>query len=265
MLKKLMKYELKATARYFLPLYLAILILSLFMGLRGFGGSFLPILDVLLPAILGITFVGLMVMTFILIVTRFDKNLLGDEGYLMFTLPAKASTLISAKLLTAMLWLFATFLVFLLSITFITIRELDIREIFEALRFIDVDPLLVVLFLLVMIVSVVQSILHIYASLSIAQSRSITKNRILGGIIIFILISMVFNVLETAVTFSGGFLMQNTTWFQILIEENYMQDFPAMMEAFKSMFTVLLVYTGAKAVLFYFLTKYHLERKLNLD
>jgi len=260
MLKKLMKYELKATARYFLPLYLAILILSLFMGLRGFGGSFLPILDVLLPAILGITFVGLMVMTFILIVTRFDKNLLGDEGYLMFTLPAKASTLISAKLLTAMLWLFSTFLVFLLSIIFITIRE-----IFEALRFIDVDPLLVVLFLLVMIVSVVQSILHIYASLSIAQSRSITKNRILGGIIIFILISMVFNVLETAVTFSGGFLLQNTTWFQILIEENYMQDFPAMMEAFKSMFTVLLVYTGAKAVLFYFLTKYHLERKLNLD
>jgi len=265
MLKKLMKYELKATGRYFLPLYLAILLLSLFMGLRGFGGSFLPILDVLLPAILGITFVGLMVMTFILIVTRFDKNLLGDEGYLMFTLPSKASTLITAKLLTAMLWLFATFLVFLLSITFITIRELDISEFLEAFRLIDVDPMLVVLFVLVIILSVVQSILHIYASLSIAQSRSITKNRILGGIIIFILISMVFNVLETVVTFSGGFLLQNTTWFQILLEDNYMQDFPAMMEAFKSMFSVLLVYTGAKAVLFYFLTKYHLEKKLNLD
>nr|MBP9921366.1 ABC transporter permease [Proteiniclasticum sp.] len=87
------------------------------MGLRGFGGSFLPILDVLLPALLGITFVGIMVMTFILIVTRFDRNLLGDEGYLMFTLPAKTSTLITAKLLTAILWLFGTFLVFLLSIT----------------------------------------------------------------------------------------------------------------------------------------------------
>lgn len=109
-----------------------------------------------------------MVMTFILIVTRFDRNLLGDEGYLMFTLPAKTSTLITAKLLTAILWLFGTFLVFLLSITFITIRDLDLPELFMAFRFIDVDPMLVILFLLLMIVSVVQSILHIYASLSIA-------------------------------------------------------------------------------------------------
>src|SRR5690554_6354138 len=121
MLKKLMKYELKATARYFLPLYLAILAISLLMGIRGFEGGFMPILDVLLPIVLGITFVGLMVMTFILIVTRIDKNLLGDEGYLMFTLHTKTSTLINAKLLTALAWLFATFLVFLLSISFITI------------------------------------------------------------------------------------------------------------------------------------------------
>lgn len=265
MLKKLMKYEMKATGRYFLPLFLAILLLSLLMGLRGFDGGFLPILDVLLPTILGITFVGLMVMTLILIVTRFDKNLLGDEGYLMFTLPAKASTLISAKLLSSMIWLAASFLVFLLSITFITIRELDLPEIYQALRYIEVDPMVIVLFVLLVIVSSVQSILHIYASLSIAQSRNITRNRILGGIIIFILISMMFNVLETAVTFGGGLLFQNTSWFQILIEENFTQDFGSMMEAFKSMFTVLLVYTGAKTVLFYFLTKYHLEKKLNLE
>lgn len=265
MLKKLMKYELKATARYFLPLYLAILVISLFMGIRGFEGGFMPILDVLLPIVLGITFVGLMVMTFILIVTRFDKNLLGDEGYLMFTLPTKTSTLINAKLLTALAWLFATFLVFLLSISFITIRELDLGAIILNLKIIKVDPIVVILFILLLVVSVVQSILHIYASLSIAQSRSITKNRILGGIIIFILISLVFNVLETAVTFGAGIFLQNNTWFRILIEDTHFQNYNEIIEFFRSFIGISLVYTTAKAVLFYFLTKFHLEKKLNLD
>jgi type IV secretory pathway VirB3-like protein len=92
MLGKLLKYEFKATSRIFLPMFGALLIVAafsrLFMSL-----SF----DV--PSVIGVTvsvimIIGIIVMTFLLTIQRFNKNLLGSEGYLMFTLPVSTDRLI---------------------------------------------------------------------------------------------------------------------------------------------------------------------------
>lgn len=260
-----MKYELKATARYFLPIYLAILTLSLIIGLRGVNETFLPFLNFLLPTILGLSFMGLMVMTVILIVTRFDKNLLGDEGYLMFTLPTKVTTLIHAKLLSSMLWILLSGLIFLLSILFITFRHisfLDLRILWDAL---PKDYMFLLLLVLLTVVGILQSLLQVYASLSIAQSYSITKNRVLGGILVFIVISMAFNIFESVVSLGGTFFFRESPWLQMVMDETMFQNIEDIFQFFKSFMTVYLVYTSVKAVLFYFFTKYHLEKKLNLD
>lgn len=124
MLRKLLKYECKATARTFGSLYLAMLVVALLLGVT-FGMERMDAISTLIPSLRvpvnGSTFgtnmvaVGLLVygclviaMGVLLCVTicqRFYKNLLGSEGYLMHTLPVSTAALVLSKLLVSVLWL----------------------------------------------------------------------------------------------------------------------------------------------------------------
>ena len=46
----------------------------------------------------------MLLLTLVLMVYRFYKNLMTDEGYLMFTLPVSRSQLIWSKLMVALAW-----------------------------------------------------------------------------------------------------------------------------------------------------------------
>ena len=97
MLRKLIRYEFLATGRIFLPLYGAFVLISLIM--RGAmqiqniwrieENSFMNLLMVI-PMLLYVgMFVATVVGTILIAISRFYKNLLSEEGYLTFTLPAK--------------------------------------------------------------------------------------------------------------------------------------------------------------------------------
>ena len=114
MLGKLMKHEFKTTSKVILPLYLILVVLTIFarifaqslftaensnidsIGFGLFGG-----LSVILY-ILGLFAVS--IASFIYLLVRFYKNLFGDEGYLMHTLPVTSWELLSSKLLVAFIW-----------------------------------------------------------------------------------------------------------------------------------------------------------------
>lgn len=51
------------------------------------------------------------VLTIVVTIQRFRKNLLGDEGYLMFTLPVSTSSLILSKCITALIYAVLSFIV----------------------------------------------------------------------------------------------------------------------------------------------------------
>ena len=87
---KLLKYEWKACARTCLPLYGVLILMSLISRIL----YVIPknaSLDFMLPAISSMLYMGVMmaafVVTAVILIQRFYKNLLGSEGYLMFTLP----------------------------------------------------------------------------------------------------------------------------------------------------------------------------------
>lgn len=111
MLGKLLKYELKATGRTFLPLYGTVLALALInkllyailwkMEWRGFP---LTLTAGLASMLYGLVICAIFVMTLIVTIQRFHKSLLGDEGYLMFTLPVKPWQHILSKLIAAAVW-----------------------------------------------------------------------------------------------------------------------------------------------------------------
>ena len=92
MLGKLIKHEFRATGRIMVPVLLAVLALAVlanisFLVIDYVSNAFLSMLLGLLIAAYFIGLVALGVITIIIMVYRFYKNMLGDQGYLMMTLP----------------------------------------------------------------------------------------------------------------------------------------------------------------------------------
>ena len=114
MLGKLLKHEFRATGRILLPLMGAVIVLALLangsmtMLANGMADSSaaakftgLRILLILIVVMFFIGIVTMAVMTVVLMVSRFYRNLLKDEGYLMFTLPVSTHELVWAKLIVS--------------------------------------------------------------------------------------------------------------------------------------------------------------------
>ena len=115
MLRKLMKYELKATARVMLPFYLAVIGLAAVLLLLSLWSSHFSAPDFLaldpvhlvlrLAAVaFFLAMVAVPIAALVLMIVRFKTNLLSDEGYVMFTLPVSAHHLVWSKLLTSAVW-----------------------------------------------------------------------------------------------------------------------------------------------------------------
>lgn len=250
MLGKLLKYEIKATARTFLPLYLAILLAA--AGMRFvLAAGFIPVVTILGFVLFGL-FVALAVLTIVITVQRFQKNLLSTEGYLMFTLPVTPASLVGSKLLASLLWAVLSCVVtvacfFVIVIDGRMIQEFGLmtEQIWQVLQNgFRIEAGEAVSILIGMIVSMFCSyttfILNIYASLSVGQRFN--KSRTAAAFATFMLVYIVYGILSY---FLGEYVFANmsfTTWMWAAIG-------------------VELVVSGA---LFAF-ANYNLSRHLNLE
>lgn len=113
MLGKLIKHEFRATGRILLPVYLVMLLTAALV--RGFqvlteqtAGEFMRVLAVLSVLLFSAAVFGGSILAFVLMIYRFYKNLMTDEGYLMFTLPVTTGQLIWSKMIVSAVWLLAT-------------------------------------------------------------------------------------------------------------------------------------------------------------
>ena len=100
MLSKLLRHEFRATGRIMLPVYALLLVscggCTLFGRLLGRypESTVLSVVQTVFATLFGVTTFGMLLLTLVLMVYRFYKNLMTDEGYLMFTLPVSRSQLI---------------------------------------------------------------------------------------------------------------------------------------------------------------------------
>lgn len=120
MLRKLLKHEFRATARVMGPVYLVLLVTALGANLSTRGilntpNPFLNLLGGLLVLAFVLAILAVCVVSFLLMLQRFYKNLLGDEGYLMFTLPASVHQQVWSKMIVSSVWFIATGAAVLLS------------------------------------------------------------------------------------------------------------------------------------------------------
>lgn len=259
MLAKLLKYEFKATGRKFIPLYMAIVIVSIITRIT------MPIPALEKVPVLGIIIlVGLFVATAVLNLTvcieRFNKNLLGDEGYLMFTLPVKSGELIMSKLIVSVVWAFLAGVIAILAFMIMATNSITIKEIAEAFaalkselpRLISMITLknweivsLVILIPVGMVINYTLPLLCIYASLSFAQVGRFNKHRIPVAFIIFFIISWIITFLSTTV-------------FKFVLEKfMYVSNIAGI--------AGVVIWSGILAVSLFYLTKYLLKNHLNLE
>ncbi len=107
MLGKLMKHEFRATGRIGLPLCGVMLVLSIVAGMvMRFESSrqFYHNAGSVIILLYGLSIFAVAIGIFVVLMQHFKRNLLGDEGYLMRTLPVSTHELLLSKLFTALLW-----------------------------------------------------------------------------------------------------------------------------------------------------------------
>lgn len=190
MLRKLLKYEFRATARLMLPLLIALLAVSGILNIcvrvsNATESNVIAFVTGMLTFLYVMAILAIGVVVLVAIVYRFYKNLLTDEGYLMFTLPASVHSLVWAKLITAIVWLVAAFIDIVLSLLVLA-APFDIRvglditvvigEMFSDLAAAGIGWYEVVAFclelLLIVVLGLAGSCLVFYTSMSLGYSFS---------------------------------------------------------------------------------------------
>jgi hypothetical protein len=258
MLGKLLKYEFKATSRIFLPMFGALLIVAafsrLFMSL-----SF----DV--PSVIGVTvsvimIIGIIVMTFLLTIQRFNKNLLGSEGYLMFTLPVSTDRLIVSKLITAAVWNISSVIIVFIAISIMAMTGISIQQMINEIgKFISslgVTDLNLTLYIIEAIAAILLSlftgILTLYACL--ALSLLVNKHRGLFAFGAYIVISIVFQTVLSLLVLAGGAIRFDKFYMSMQLSQ----------QIHTGMGFIIIAGLISSAV-FYIVTKLMLKYKLNLE
>lgn len=271
MLGKLLKYEFKSTGRTFLLMYLVFFVVTVFnkvcLELSITNNPFWSTFQTLFMFAYGLFCAAIFVVTAILIVTRFYRNLMCDEGYLMFTLPVTINQHIIAKMVTAFLWCVISCIVFTISLLLlITGHGLGefLQECFDLLGIAreysgNRITMFMIIYSITMLAGVIQSILHVYASIAIGQL--VNKHRVLTSI---------------AAYFCIGFVIQNILSL-FMLSDMYGQEFDFLtstdvrviltgsLDYLNNLGIFSLVSSVILGVGFFFLTSIILKKKLNLE
>lgn len=260
MLGKLIKHEFNATARYFLPMFCVILLLTPLTKLTShipFFKGYLAVIPGVFITLYVFSIIGISILSSVLLIIRFYKNLVTREGYLMHTLPVTPTEHILSKLLVSIFWTITSLLVIMLSLSVLLYSPEIMEELSNAwdLMFDAASTELgsyfsqmLILFGLLSIVGIVFNIIYVYFCISVGQL--FTRHRILGAVAVAIVIQIAFQVVSTLAIIPISILGQNVNDPKVVI--NWI--------LYPSLFATIILTIG-----FFFGTSYVLKKKLNLE
>lgn len=261
MLSKLIKHEFKATARLLLPLYLVLFVLTIVdrialgLNLKGTLG--------LIPGFATFAYVisilAIAVVSFVIIILRFYKNLMTDEGYLMFTLPVNPKQLINAKLLVSFVWNIVSIVLILASLFGLLITKERFGLLTDGFEMIFSElqkqlgttntTLFIVEFIALMIFGLINNILIIYVSIAVGQLFN--GHKILGSFAAYIGINTILQIIVSAALVILGIIFD--------------KSFEEISAITQLVFPITIAYTLITNVLFYLGTDLIFKKKLNLE
>ena len=266
MLGKLLKYEIQGSARNILPLFAASLLFSLLIGLYGgISGLSASWVSILLVVVEFILIVALAIMTLVITIQRFYTNLLGSEGYLMFTLPVSTHSLILSKLLAGVMWIIATTLVVSLSVSIMAgagdvtrIFSYGLRQLRELILANGMHPVLTVLGALATgLLGAANSVLSLYLAMALGQLAN--ERRFLASFAAFVGLQIAGSVIVSTVV--GILRKLPPDWFQWL---RVWLDALSIASGVNFIMLGMAFVSALNGAVYYFLTHWLLKNKLNM-
>ena len=271
MLRKLLKYEFKATGRGIIPLYGALLFLALLSKIFVINkinvddSRIIYIMQMLSILLYGATMAAIAVATILIIVQRFHKNLLSDEGYLMNTIPVSINANITSKLIVSTVWCCISMIIAVISILILAATKDNMSQFFSELSHIFGDlfnefginvPIVGLEFFLAGIAQIALNIVLLYASVCIGHL--LPKMKILGAFAAYLGLNTAMTIIITSIAqFSSSIV-----YFRTFIE-NFAKNSPV---AFTHAIAIgALILNIIWFIIFYVITHYILKNKLNLE
>ena len=274
MLRKLLKHEFRATGRIMLPLYLILLATAIGANFstRGLLETDLKVLDLLgglLVMAFAVAIIAVCVMSMVVMVQRFYKNLLQDEGYVMMTLPVSVHQQVWSKLIVSAVWFALTLVVVCLACLIMAfdvelVQQIaaGFRELFQEIyrnlsTYYAINGTAIVAeFLVLCFVGCCAMCLQFYAALAIGHS--FPNHKMAWSVLWFFLIQFIMQFLG-----GMGIMLLDESWFHHLLL-GWTDNISAMASVHLGMVTVILGEVVYGAV-FYILTTYFLKKRLNLE
>jgi len=263
MLGKLLKHEFRATLRIMGPLYLVLMALSVCTNLSIHvyelsDSRMLHILGAIIMTAFGIGIVGVCVVSVVLMISRFRRNLMSDEGYVMFTLPVSIHELVWSKIIVSVAWFAATVVSVILSGIIVTFRiayvtgfAAQLKEMFQQITaYYAMNGIAMVLeALLLAFLSCAAICLLFYAS--IAVGHSFTNRKALMSVVFFFIFQFATQVVGSVSAFG-------------LADYNPFMNMGPVAVVHAGMWLAILAALIYCAV-FYVITTYMLKKRLNLE
>lgn len=276
MTSKLIKFEIRSSVRIIGLIWIALLAVSILLGIainlfdwvgRAHGAIAIigKLLTIVPPLLYGCIFVAMFVITVLIVLLRFYRGLLGDEGYLMHTLPVKPWQLITSKGIVAAGVVLISGIVASLSIMILVGFD-DfgglMRSIGDFCRELGNQPRYILLGIegiIVMVLAALQSVYRIYAAMAIGQL--VDKHRALASLGAYIAINIALTVIFVAVILIGdasGVAGAIIGWFDHI----YFKD--AGFAVAQISIGVMFFVTAIQLAVFHVITERILSLKLNL-
>ena len=272
MFGKLMKYELRDCLRIFLPLWGAILVIALINGLtEGIGlsvsGRLMEFILHILPALLlfALSF-GMFVIALIIIIRRFYSGLLGEGGYLAFSLPVNAAQHITAKFFTSLIMIVGCVLTgFFASVILMAARGYlgSAREFLEKTgKFLSLYPktgILAAELVLILLLITSYTVLRLYSG--IAVGHLFNSHRGLWSVIAVIGIGWILNAASIWISRLFRFFGNSPS---IEINVNSFLDLLRYLNLLQGVFGIVIGFLIAGNVVLWLATWLILKKRLNI-
>ena len=269
MVRKLFKYEIKSYLRILLPINLIILAVAVFGRIIQFFESDSTVYDIVFGSSMFGLFAGaavLLVMTVIVVIVRFYKNLFTSEGYLSFTLPVTESQHIAVKLITALLFEFFAVVTLILSAAIMTSGE-TLVEIIKAIAYLLKSlmgeigahlPIYIIEIALLILASAVYNILLYYTCICIGQRAK--KNRIFIAVLVYFAYYAIVQIISTVAVIVAA-LSASTGIYETLL--SWIIDYPfTFMHA---LFGISIAVMAGMCIVWFFITRSTMQNRLNLE
>ena len=272
MFGKLLKHEIRHSARYNLVIYVIALAVLLVMGLSLITES--TALGVISCFAIYITGFATVVVTLVSVIKNFYDTLFSRQGYLTLTLPVRGSSLLASKVLVSFLWIIIGFVLMAVmwGSIFIYVRH-QTHDTFDVIKILLFDSGLLellpsgfvvvqvlVIIALIALTKILTYVSYIYFAVTVANTRALQSHpKLFGGSVFFavmLVISRISNILTEKIPFTF-FVTSEKAFFAF-------EPMGSVDGAFISYGIGGTIFTGIVAVLLLVCTGYIIEKKVNI-